>query len=162
MKTNYKKSNSLVYPTFIRELQVSYKRKKIQGKFLEDYAQTADLVYEFFKELGYQTRENVICLHLNNQLKILSYELVGMGDNNHAICDVPGIFRGAILAMASSIILVHNHPNGVCKASSADIDVFRKISQLGKLHKIPLNDFIIIDENGYCSFIQEYPDLMTG
>lgn len=99
-----------------------------------------------------ETREKAICLHLSPEMKILSYEMIGMGDAKHMILDIQGLFRGAILGMATSIIVIHNHPHGKKKPSPEDILTSEELGKVGKLHNIKLEDFMIIGESGYYSF----------
>lgn len=91
---------------YIKELKVTYQRKRVEDDLLSKPVKTSEQVYELFKEMENETREKVICVHLNPQLEILSYEVVGMGNVNQVLLDSPGIFRGALLSLAHSIILV--------------------------------------------------------
>jgi len=52
--------------------------------------------------------------------------------------------RQAVLNEANSIILIHNHPSGNDKASTADIQLTKRLSECGKLLSIPVDDHVII------------------
>lgn len=54
------------------------------------------------------------------------------------------VFRAAIAASASAIVLVHNHPSGDPTPSEADIKVTRDLIRAGQLLKIEVLDHIII------------------
>ena len=63
------------------------------------------------------------------------------------------VFKSAILANASSIILLHNHPSGDCQPSEADIDVTKRLIGAGELLGIEVLDHIVIGEQKeYFSF----------
>ena len=62
------------------------------------------------------------------------------------------IFRNAILARATTIIVVHNHPSGHCQPCVADIETADRMHALGELHQLLLQDFIIIGESEFYSF----------
>lgn len=67
-----------------------------------------------------EAREKVVCLHLNPQLEILSYELVGMGSADGVLLD--------------------------------DEKASKELIKWGKGYRIPMQDFVIIGEDGYYSF----------
>jgi len=54
------------------------------------------------------------------------------------------VFKAAIEANASSIILVHNHPSGDPTPSDADIRVTRDLIRAGQLLKIEVVDHVIL------------------
>jgi DNA repair protein RadC len=54
------------------------------------------------------------------------------------------VFRLAIIASASGIILAHNHPSGDPSPSEADIKVTRDLIRGGQLLKIDVVDHIIV------------------
>ena len=56
------------------------------------------------------------------------------------------VFRPAILAGASGIIAVHNHPSGDPSPSSADIQVTRQLREAAKTIGIDLIDHIVIGD----------------
>lgn len=62
------------------------------------------------------------------------------------------VFRPAILAGASAIICVHNHPSGNTDPSRMDINVTRQLRQSGETIGIELLDHVIIGDPGYYSF----------
>lgn len=64
------------------------------------------------------------------------------------------IVKRAIEVLASSIIIVHNHPSGVAAPSAEDISVTRRISDAAALFDIPLIDHIIITDGQSYSFRQ--------
>lgn len=54
------------------------------------------------------------------------------------------VFRLAVMASASAIILVHNHPSGDSSPSEGDIKVTRDLIRGGQLLKIEVLDHVII------------------
>jgi DNA repair protein RadC len=62
------------------------------------------------------------------------------------------VFRAAILAAASAIVIMHNHPSGEPSPSEADIRVTRDLIRAGQLLKIDVLDHVIIGAAGlHCS-----------
>ena len=63
--------------------------------------------------------------------------------------------KEAIDAVASAMILSHNHPSGNIKPSIEDDTITNKLKKAGQLMDIPLLDHIIIGENCYYSYKDE-------
>jgi len=106
------------------------------------------------KELRHCDREKFIVLHLNIKNKILSYEVVSTGSLTASIVHPREVYKGAILANAARVILLHNHPSGDPEPSQDDKDITRRLNQAGKLLGINVLDHIIIAGNKYYSFSQ--------
>lgn len=103
-----------------------------------------DLRHEEFK---------VLLLKRNNRVIRLGH--VSSGGVSGTVVDPKIIFKQALDAQASSIILCHNHPSGNLKPSQADIDITKKIVASGKMLDIQILDHIIISDSGYYSFADE-------
>ena len=69
--------------------------------------------------------------------------------------DIKIIFQTALKAVASGLILVHNHPSGQLQPSEADINITKKIVDAGKILDIAVIDHSIITSDGYYSMADE-------
>ena len=78
-----------------------------------------------------------------------------MGTVNYSLVHPREIFKTAYLLSASYIVCIHNHPSGNSTPSKNDIDLTKKIEQLGNLHGIILMDHIIIGNDNYYSFFED-------
>jgi DNA repair protein RadC len=61
------------------------------------------------------------------------------------------VFRPAIQHAAAAVILVHNHPAGDPSPSSDDLEITRRLSEVGDLVGIRVLDHIIIGDGRYTS-----------
>jgi DNA repair protein RadC len=61
------------------------------------------------------------------------------------------VLQLALVTNAVSIILVHNHPSGNLEPSDADIEITRKLKEIGKFMNITLKDHLIITSEDYNS-----------
>jgi len=84
----------------------------------------------------------VIILNTRNRIKFV--ELVSLGTLHATLVHPREVFRRAIRAGASSLILAHNHPSGDTKPSDDDITLTRRLSEVGRLIGIEVLDHIII------------------
>ncbi len=94
-------------------------------------------------------------LLLNRANKVMSREQISLGGVAGTVVDAKIVFRKAIEGMASSIILVHNHPSGNLQPSQQDIDLTRKLKKAGETLDIAVLDHLIIAESSYFSFADE-------
>ncbi|MDX1942876.1 MAG: DNA repair protein RadC [Saprospiraceae bacterium] len=94
-------------------------------------------------------------LLLNRANKVMSREQISLGGVAGTVVDAKIIFRKAIEGMASSIILVHNHPSGNLQPSQQDIDLTKKLRKAGETLDISVLDHLIIAESSYFSFADE-------
>lgn len=94
-------------------------------------------------------------LILNRANKVMAREQISLGGVAGTVVDAKVVFRKAIEGMASSIILVHNHPSGNLQPSQQDIDLTKKLKKAGETLDIAVLDHLIVTESGYFSFADE-------
>ena len=92
---------------------------------------------------GYQV-ECFQVLLLNTRRKLLHREQISHGTLDTILVHPREVFKSAISANASAIILVHNHPSGDPSPSEADVKVTRDLIRAGQLLKIDVLDHIIL------------------
>jgi DNA repair protein RadC len=71
------------------------------------------------------------------------------------VADPKMIFKHALEQLASSIILIHNHPSGNLTPSQADKDLTRKLKEAGRMLDLPILDHLIFTDKSYFSFADE-------
>lgn len=101
------------------------------------------------------TQEMFYVVYLDNQKKYINKKLLFLGTVNYSLVHPREIFKTAYLLSASYIVCIHNHPSGNSTPSKNDIDLTKKIEQLGNLHGIILMDHIIIGNDNYYSFFED-------
>ena len=91
-------------------------------------------------------------LFLNRANQIIKPEMVSAGGVSGTVVDAKLVFKKALEALASNIILVHNHPSGNLRPSEQDIKLTKKLMTAGQTLDIPVLDHIIFTDDGYFSF----------
>lgn len=94
-------------------------------------------------------------LLLNRANEIIRPVQISIGGVAGTVADPKMIFKAAIEHLASSIILVHNHPSGNLSPSQADKELTKKVKLGGQTLDIPVLDHLIFSDNGYFSFADE-------
>lgn len=99
-------------------------------------------------------REVLCVINIRSDGKPMNCNFVSMGAVNESIAHPREIFKSAILANATSMIIMHNHPSGKLEPSRQDTNVTDRILKLCEILGIPLLDSIIVGgkNDDYFSF----------
>ena len=73
---------------------------------------SSEVVARALRNLVHMDQETFIALHLNGRLKVSALTVVSIGTISTSLVHPREVFRSAILAGATGIIGVHNHPSG--------------------------------------------------
>ena len=95
--------------------------------------------------------ECLVVFILNTRRRIKGHYLVSIGTMDTILCHPREVFRLAIMASASAIIICHNHPSGESTPSEADIKITRDLIRAGQLLKIEVLDHIVIGNPNHSS-----------
>lgn len=110
----------------------------------------ADYLLNLFDGLE---RENFFMICLDAQSRILYKRRIFEGNFESLDVDITQIVRLAVKCDASFVVLAHNHPSGIAKASNADIVSTKAIERALTLAGIRLLDHIVV-ANGKCVSIK--------
>ena len=140
----------------IREVQVSY--QPLQGKLFQ--VKSADNAFEYlsraYDEGTIGLCEEFIVLLLNRANRVMGCLRLSKGGLTGTVVDLRILFGTALKAMASSIVIAHNHPSHNLQPSEADLELPQKIKKAGKLLDINLLDHLILGtDDNYVSFANE-------
>jgi DNA repair protein RadC len=95
--------------------------------------------------------EEVRCLYLSDDLKLINHELVSVGKIGVVGIPVRKITRSIFEKNCSKFVIAHNHPAGTCLPSRTDVDSTKEITDLFKRIDIELVDHIIVGRDGALS-----------
>ena len=117
--------------------------REIQGDspVLDNPESIADFLRE--ENHGYSV-EHFQAVLLNVRRKLIKVELISQGLVDTLLAHPREVFKPAIAANASAVVLVHNHPSGDPTPSPADIKVTRDLIRAGNLLKIEVVDHVIL------------------
>lgn len=96
-------------------------------------------------------KEWLVTLWLNTRRKVKGHEIISIGTLDTILVHPREVFRGAVIAGASAIVLMHNHPSGEAQPSEADLKVTRDLIRSGRVIKIEVLDHVIIGRGEHVS-----------
>lgn len=108
----------------------------------------ADLVME---DMRYLKKEYLKVIFLNTKNIVIDVKDLSIGSLNASVVHPREIFSEAIRRSSASIIICHNHPSGDPTSSQEDINITRRLFEVGKLVGIDLLDHVIIGDGSYIS-----------
>ena len=117
--------------------------KEMRGEapLLETPEQVANLLREENRFLEVETFQALL---LNVRRRLIRIEKISDGTLDSLLVHPREVFRAAIAANASAVVLVHNHPSGDPTPSEADIKATRDLIRAGQLLKIDVIDHVIL------------------
>ncbi len=136
-------------------LELGRRRKESEVAKKAKVASSADAYEAVRPYLMDLLHEQFWVLLLNRANEIIRPQQISIGGVAGTVADPKMIFKAAIEHLASSIILVHNHPSGNLTPSQADKDLTKKVKEAGRMLDIPVLDHLIFSDNGYFSFADE-------
>ncbi len=104
--------------------------------------------------LSYLSQEHFCALILDTKRRLIKLSKIAIGALNTAIVYPREVFRPALKANASAIIVAHNHPSGDAQPSEEDIRLTGRLFEAGKILGVDLLDHIVIGANCYSSLRQ--------
>lgn len=143
-----------------QEVKIKLKKQEIKVesfviKSSKDTFDYARKIYDIDGDIDIRESVYVIFLKRNNQT--IGWFECSKGGIVGTVIDNRLILASAITCLASSMIIIHNHPSGETKPSQSDIDITRKLNELSRLMNITVLDHVICtsDNEKYYSFADE-------
>jgi DNA repair protein RadC len=114
---------------------------------------SAEDVYRHFKEnLGREKRELFYVVLLNNKNRKIREVKVSEGSLTASLVHPREVYNPVIRESAASVIFVHNHPSGDPAPSAEDIDITKRLKQVGEVMGVRVLDHVVIGHDRYFSF----------
>ena len=143
-------------PEVISEIEISYKPKRSNHPVVKSSNDAYNYLKQFYPEETIALLEQFTVAFLNRANRIIGISVVSKGGITGTIADPRLILATALKTAATGIVLCHNHPSGNLQASTADIEITKKIQSACNFLDIKLLDHIIISPSGtYLSFADE-------
>jgi DNA repair protein RadC len=141
--------------TLISALELGRRRQHIPENKIDAIQSSNDAYTYIAAKLQDLLQEEFWVILLNQASKPIKTLKISSGGVSQVVVDPRIIMKQAISQLASSLILIHNHPSGNLKPSRQDIDLTNKLKEGAALFNIRLLDHLIITDNNYFSFADD-------
>jgi DNA repair protein RadC len=126
------------------------KKSNLQQNFpqvqIKSSADAYGIISQFYGD-DIDVYESFFILLLNIANKTIGYAKISQGGVNFTVIDNKIIAKYAIDALATSVIVAHNHPSGNLTPSKNDLDLTTKLRNGLELLDIKLLDHLILTSN---------------
>lgn len=118
-------------------------------------ASPAEVAKLIMPRLRFLEQEHFLSIHLNTKNRVIGIETVTVGTLDSSLVHPREVFKAAIKRSSAALILAHNHPSGDPHPSKEDLNLTRRLKEVGDLMGIPVLDHLIIGDNTYISLREE-------
>ena len=126
-----------------------YKKQKKEGVRLTNEKECAKFLCDYYHGIN---NETITVLCLDSSCKILAFEPICEGDCSNVMVNCRRVIEIVFThANTTSVIISHNHPNGVALPSREDIYATNELIRMLKSVSISLADHIIVAGDEYVS-----------
>lgn len=96
-------------------------------------------------------REHFQALFLDSRRRLISSATISVGTLDSSLVHPREVFRPAIQARASAVLVAHNHPSGDPEPSAEDMALTSRLDKAGRLLGLPLVDHLVIGNHEWVS-----------
>ncbi len=125
-----------------------------QGKQMVTSINDQKAVYELFKHLAGEKQEHFCAAYVNSKNGVIATKTIHIGTVNMSVVGPREVFREAVRENAAGVVVAHNHPSGDPEPSPEDIQVTKKLVEVGTMLDIPLLDHVIIGNESFVSLYE--------
>jgi DNA repair protein RadC len=111
-----------------------------------------DVFHHFRDLLEKEQRELFYVVLLNNKNRKLRDVKISEGSLTAALVHPREVYNPVIRESAAAVIFVHNHPSGDPAPSPEDIEITRRLKEVGEVMGVRVLDHIVIGRDRYFSF----------
>jgi DNA repair protein RadC len=109
-------------------------------------------VFRHFAELEKEKREIFYVVLLDNKNRKIREVKISEGSLTASLVHPREVYNPVIRESAAAVIFVHNHPSGDPAPSPEDIEITRRLKQVGEVMGVRVLDHVVIGRDRYYSF----------
>ena len=144
-----KKFKSNVSQFTLSKIQTDFPKVKITTS-----SESAEFIRQFYSD-DIEIFESFFILLLNQANNTIGFAKISQGGIAGTVVDLRIIAKYAVDALATSVILAHNHPTGNLRPSPADRSTTEKAKRGLEILDIKVLDHIILSADKHFSFADE-------
>jgi DNA repair protein RadC len=121
----------------------------------EQFRSSADVFNHYREHLGSLKKEEFHVVLLDAKNRRIKDVRVSEGSLTSSLVHPREVFNPVIRESAAAVILVHNHPSGDPLPSQEDLQITRRLREVGEVMGVRVLDHIIIGKGKYVSFVDD-------
>jgi DNA repair protein RadC len=141
--------------TIAAALELGRRRNASERLRQESITSSRDAQAIFYPLIADLRHEELWIALTNRAAKVIEKVKISQGGAGETTVDIRLILKAAIQALASGIILCHNHPSGNIRPSAQDDALTNRLQSAAQLMGITLLDHLILSDNTYYSYADE-------
>jgi DNA repair protein RadC len=118
----------------------------------ESLRSSEDVFRHFRDNLEKEKRELFFVILLNNKNRKIREVKISEGSLTASLVHPREVYNPVIRESAAAVIFVHNHPSGDPAPSPEDVDITRRLKEVGEVMGIRVLDHVVIGRDRYFSF----------
>lgn len=119
------------------------------------FRSSRDIYMHFRERLGTAPREHFIAVLLDNKHRKIKEVQVSQGSLTASIVHPRDVFMPVVREAAAAVVFVHNHPSGDPTPSREDLEITRRLREVGDLVGVRVLDHIVVGRGCYVSFVDD-------
>jgi len=119
------------------------------------FRSSADVFHHYQEQLGSLKKEEFHVLLLDAKNRKLKDVRVSEGSLTSSLVHPREVFAPVVRESAAAVILIHNHPSGDPAPSQEDLQITRRLRQVGEIMGVHILDHLIIGKGRYVSFVDD-------
>lgn len=119
------------------------------------FRSSADVFHHYQELLGNLKKEEFHVLLLDAKNRKLKDVRVSEGSLTSSLVHPREVFIPVVRESAAAVILIHNHPSGDPAPSQEDLQITRRLRQVGEIMGVHVLDHLIIGKGRYVSFVDD-------
>jgi len=116
------------------------------------FRDASDIFRSFAPRLSGLKLERFYVVLLDGKHRVLEEVLVSQGTLTSSLVHPREVFAPAIRHSAAAVVFIHNHPSGDPSPSADDLEVTRRLCDVGDLVGIRVLDHVVIGDGSFVSF----------
>lgn len=119
------------------------------------FTNSHDIFAHFRERLAGERQEQFYAVLLDNKNRKLKDVCISQGSLTASIVHPRDVYLSVIRESAAAVVFVHNHPSGDPTPSAEDIEITRRLRQVGELVGVRVLDHLVIGRGRYVSFVDD-------
>jgi DNA repair protein RadC len=121
----------------------------------EQFRSSADVFNHYREHLGGLKKEEFHVLLLDAKNRKIKDVRVSEGSLTSSLVHPREVFGPVIREAAAAVILIHNHPSGDPLPSPEDLQITRRLREVGEVMGVRVLDHLVIGKGRYVSFVDD-------